>query len=303
MEDDYRTEETSEKRTNFAADERNRASLRRGVLALGWGLLLIPTLVGALAALLTQNIAWLIPGVIVGFLLATNMHIVLEWESAVVLRFGKLHRIQGPGLFFTFPLSDFVAAYVDQRVTATPFNAEKTLTADGVPVDVDAVLFWMVWDPKSACTQVKNYHSVVFWAAQTALRDAIGNIGIAELSTRRKAVDEEIKAALTKKTEDWGITVTSVEIRDIVIPADLQDALSKEAQAERERNARISLAEAEEDISEMFVRASAKYEEQPGSAQLRAMSMLYDGVKENGGLVLVPTSLADAFRPMDNPQR
>lgn len=195
---------------------------------------------------------------------------------------GPAGALQGPGLFFTVPFIEFVASYVDQRLNATTFNAERALTADCVPVDVDAVLFWMVWDPKSACTEVKNYYDAVFWAAQTTLRDAIGSIDIAELSTRRKALDEEIKAELVQKTETWGVTVVSVEIRDIVIPTELQDALSKEAQAERERNARVTLAEAEEDVSEMFVRATRNYKAEDGAVQLRAMNMLYDGVKEKG---------------------
>lgn len=276
-------------------DRRGERPLRRGLYVLKGALLAVPTVAGIVGAVYAANIAWAIAGLAVGLLLFANVYIVLEWESAVVLRLGKLTRIQGPGMFFTIPFVEFVAAYVDQRLSATTFKAEKALTADCVPVDVDAVLFWTVWDPRSACTEVKNYYDAVFWAAQTTLRDAIGTIDIAELSTRRKALDVEIKEALEQKTETWGVTVVSVEIRDIVIPRDLQDALSKEAQAERERNARVTLAEAEEDVSEMFVRAFRNYKEEDGAVQLRAMNMLYEGVKEKGGLVLVPASLADAF--------
>ena len=276
-------------------DRQRESPLKWGIAIFKGALLVAPIAVGAVCAVASAN-AWpLVIGILVGFVLFANTYVVLEWEAAVVLRLGRLERIQGPGLFFTVPFIEFVASYVDQRLNATTFNAERALTADCVPVDVDAVLFWMVWDPKSACTEVKNYYDAVFWAAQTTLRDAIGSIDIAELSTRRKALDEEIKAELVQKTETWGVTVVSVEIRDIVIPTELQDALSKEAQAERERNARVTLAEAEEDVSEMFVRATRNYKAEDGAVQLRAMNMLYDGVKEKGGLVLVPTSLADAF--------
>lgn len=276
-------------------DRQRERPLKWGIAIFKGALLVAPIAVGAVCAVASAN-AWpLVIGILVGFVLFANTYVVLEWEAAVVLRLGRLERIQGPGLFFTVPFIEFVASYVDQRLNATTFNAERALTADCVPVDVDAVLFWMVWDPKSACTEVKNYYDAVFWAAQTTLRDAIGSIDIAELSTRRKALDEEIKAELVQKTETWGVTVVSVEIRDIVIPTELQDALSKEAQAERERNARVTLAEAEEDVSEMFVRATRNYKAEDGAVQLRAMNMLYDGVKEKGGLVLVPTSLADAF--------
>ena len=260
-------------------DRQRERPLKWGIAIFKGALLVAPLAVGAVCAVASAN-AWpLVIGILVGFVLFANTYVVLEWEAAVVLRLGRLERIQGPGLFFTVPFIEFVASYVDQRLNATTFNAERALTADCVPVDVDAVLFWMVWDPKSACTEVKNYYDAVFWAAQTTLRDAIGSIDIAELSTRRKALDEEIKA----------------ELRVIVIPTELQDALSKEAQAERERNARVTLAEAEEDVSEMFVRATRNYKAEDGAVQLRAMNMLYDGVKEKGGLVLVPTSLADAF--------
>ena len=280
--------------------KRGTSSLNMGISILKWFMLLAPSAVGTLASLAVLNPVPIALGLLIGLILFFNTRIVLEWESAVVLRFGRLHRIEGPGIFFTIPLIEFVAAYVDQRITATAFYAEKTLTLDCVPVNVDAVLFWMVWDPKSACIELENYRDAVYWAAQTTLRDAIGNVSIIELSTRRKALDEEVKEALAKKTESWGITVVSVEVRDIVIPEDLQNALSKEAQAERERNARITLAEVEEDISEMFVRATKNYKREEGAIDLRAMNMLYDGIKEQGGLVLLPSTLADAFKSVGN---
>ena len=277
------------------ADKRNQKALKRGVSLLKLGTFALPCIVAAVPAILLESWISLAIGVAVGLMLFANAHVVLEWESAVVLRFGHLHRIQGPGVFFTIPFVEFVAAFMDQRVTATTFSAERTLTADCVPVDVDAVLYWMVWDPKSACVEVANYRDAVFWVAQTTLRDAIGNVSIAELSTRRKMLDDQIKEALVAKTETWGITVISVEMRDIIIPKGLQDALSREAQAERERSARITLAEVEEDISEMFVRAAKNYEEEESALRLRAMNMAYDGFKEKGGLVLLPNSLVEAF--------
>lgn len=280
---------------NLPPDRRSAQSLRRGKRWLAASLLLIPTIIGITIAIALTAVMPAIIGILLGALLYSNTHVVLEWESAIVLRFGRFHHVQESGMFFTIPLIDFIGAYVDRRLIATTFKAERTLTADSVPVNVDAVLFWMVWDAKSACTEVHNYRDAVYWAAQTALRDAIGSISIAELSTRRKALDEEIKQALVAKTENWGVTITSVEMRDIVIPEALQDALSKEAQAERERSARVTLAEAEEDISEMFVRAAQNYGDEGSALHLRAMNMLYDGVKEHGGLVLVPNSLADSF--------
>ena len=280
---------------SIPTDRRSAMAIRRGRFAVKVFAFVLPTIIGIAMSAVTVNAWWAAGFALIGLIIAFNTHAILEWETALVMRFGKLSRIVGSGLLFTIPFIEFVGAYVDQRLSATTFKTEKTLTADCMPVNVDAVLFWMIWDPKSACTEVKNYRDAVYWAAQTTLRDAIGNVNVAEISSRRKALDEEIKEALVAKTEQWGVTITSVEIRDIVIPEDLQDALSKEAQAERERNARITLAEAEEDISEIFVRASENYGNSPDAVNLRAMNMLYEGLKEKGGHVLIPTSLADVF--------
>ena len=175
------------------------------------------------------------------------------------------------------------------------FSAEAALTADLVPVDVDAIIFWLVWDAKKACLEVANYPKAVLWSAQTALRDAIGQVNLADLSLRRKQIDHELQQVLGGKCEEWGITVISVEIRDIAVPHELQDALSKEAQAERERNARVILAEVEKDISEMFVEAAQVYEENPKALQLRAMNLAYEGTRDGKGVLLAPSSLADGF--------
>ena len=230
-----------------------------------------------------------------GAIAATSIRIAPQWERVVILRLGKFQRVAGPGLYFTIPVIEHTTAQVDQRMITTPFVAEEALTADLVPLDIDAVLFWMVWNPKDACIEVEDYNSAIWWAAQTALRDAIGRINLAEVATRRGQIDSEIKEILDEKTRDWGITVTSVEIRDITIPKELQDAMSKEAQAERERNARLLLAEVERDISEMFVDAAAVYDENDKALQLRTMNLIYESVKEKGGLVIAPSAFGEAF--------
>ncbi len=237
--------------------------------------------------------------VILGLLLALLMfsctHVVLEWERAVVLRFGKFSHVAGPGLFFTIPIIDSVTATVDTRMRSTTFKAEHVLTADLVPVDVDAVLFWAIFDAEKACSEVKNYVRLVYWIAQTTLRDVMGAVNIAQLSTRRLQIDKEVKDILEQKTSEFGITVQSVEIRDIEVPADLQEALSAEARAERESNARVMLAEVEREVSDIFVEAAETYGNKDAALQLRAMSFVADSVKEKGGTVVIPSVLSEAF--------
>jgi regulator of protease activity HflC (stomatin/prohibitin superfamily) len=237
---------------------------------------------------------------VVGIFAASAIRIVQQWEKAVVLRLGKYARTAGPGLFFVIPFFEHVTICIDQRVIATPFVAEETLTADLVSVDVDAVLFWMVWDAKKACVEVENYPKAVAWSAQTALRDAIGRVNLAELATQRKHIDVQLQEILDAKTSAWGITITSVEIRDIIIPNELVNAMSKEAQAERERNARILLAEVEKDISEMFVEAAEIYDKNDKAMQLRTMNLIYESVRENGGLVVAPSAFAEGFNNIDS---
>ena len=244
--------------------------------------------------------AWfIIAAAVVGAIAAFSIRIAPQWERVVIFRFGKFHRQAGPGLYAMIPIVEYAAAHIDQRITTTPFAAEEALTADLVPLNIDAVLFWMVWNPKDACVEVEDYSSAVWWAAQTALRDAVGRINLSEVAARREQIDEEVKTILDEKTRTWGITVVSVEIKDIVIPEDLQDAMSKEAQAERERNARLLLAEVEKDISEMFVDAAAVYDRSDKAMQLRAMNLIYESVKEKGGLVIAPSSLSEAFNGID----
>ncbi len=252
-------------------------------------------LVGALAAWFAQSWLGLVVGVLLAALAYSCTHVILEWERAVVVRLGKISRVAGSGIFFTIPFIESVAAVIDQRMRSSAFKAERVLTSDLVPVDVDAVIFWMVFDAKKACTEVRNFNRLVYWVSQTTLRDVMGSISLAELSSRRVQIDREVKQTLEAKTAEWGITIVSVEIRDIVIPEDLQESLSVEAQAKQEYNARIILAEVEREVSAMFVDAARTYKEEDTALQLRAMSFIHDGVKEKGGLVVVPSSMSQAF--------
>jgi len=251
-------------------------------------------------AVLFATLAWVSPltiaaSVVAGFVLATSVRVAPHWERVAILRFGKFNRIAGPGLYCCIPFAEYTAIHVDQRITTASFSAEAALTADLVPVDVDAILFWMVWDAEKACLEVENYPKAVLRSAQTAMRDVIGQLNLADISLRRKQIDRDLEDILGKKCEQWGVTVMSVEIRDIMIPKELQDALSKEAQAERERNARIILAEVEKDISEMFVEAAEVYDRNLRAMKLRAMNLAYEGAKDSKGVLLAPSALADGF--------
>ena len=211
------------------------------------------------------------------------------------MRFGKFHRIRSAGLYFTIPFVDQTALRADQRVVVTGFGAEETLTSDLVPINVDAVLFWMVWDAQKACLEVENYYNSVSLAAQTALRDAIGRATASEVAVRRNQLDEELQRVIEEKTSLWGITILSVEIRDIIIPQGLQEVMSVEAQAEREKNARMLLAEVERDISEMLMDAAQVYEKSEVALRLRTMHLLYESVKGSGGTVVVPSAYSEGF--------
>ena len=251
-------------------------------------------------AVLFATLAWVSPltiaaSVVAGFVLATSVRVAPHWERVAILRFGKFNRIAGPGLYCCIPFAEYTAIHVDQRITTASFSAEAALTADLVPVDVDAILFWMVWDAEKACLEVENYPKAVLRSAQTAMRDVIGQLNLADISRRRKQIDRDLEDILGKKCEQWGVTVISVEIRDIMIPKELQDALSKEAQAERERNARIILAEVEKDISEMFVEAAEVNDRNLRAMKLRAMNLAYEGAKDSKGVLLAPSALADGF--------
>lgn len=242
----------------------------------------------------TGNI-WLLCGLVAAFLLGTSVKVASEWEKAVVLRLGKYIGLRGPGHFWLIPFVDSVAFWVDQRIVATPFVAEQTLTKDTVPVNVDAILFWMVWDPEKAVLEVENYRQAVAWAAQTALRDVVGRSLLSEILSGRDQLDKVLQEIIDRRTEPWGITVQAVEIRDVVIPDELQEAMSREAQAERERRARTILATAETEIAGHFSAAAEVYADNPTALQLRAMNILYEGLKEKGGLVVTPSGVADAL--------
>jgi hypothetical protein len=218
-----------------------------------------------------------------------------QWEKAVVLRLGKFRNLSGPGMFWIIPIADSVTAWIDHRVMVTPFNAEKTLTKDTVPVDVDAVLFWMVWDAQKAALEVENYRSAITWAAQTALREIIGQMALADILIGRHKMDADLQKIIDERTTPWGVTVQSVEIRDVVIPKDLEDAMSRQAQAERERQARVILGESERQIADSFSEASKAYIDNPTALHLRAMNMLFEGLKQKGALVIVPSSAVDSM--------
>ncbi|NTW29043.1 MAG: slipin family protein [Coriobacteriia bacterium] len=230
-----------------------------------------------------------------GVIAVSSIHIALEWEKAVVLRLGKYDHIAGPGLYFTIPLIEYVAIRIDQRIMTTPFGAQETLTSDLVPLDVDAVLFWMVWDAKKACTEVGDFSKAVSWVAQTAMRDAVGRVTLAEIAMSRSQLDRELQKTVGAVTVPWGITIVSVQIRDIVVPKELQDAMSRGAQAERERDARITLAEVEKDIAEMFAAAALVYDASETALRLRTMNLIYESVRQKGGLVVVPSAFSEGF--------
>jgi regulator of protease activity HflC (stomatin/prohibitin superfamily) len=224
-----------------------------------------------------------------------GLKVANQWEKAVILRFGKFTALKGPGLFWIIPIVDTVTEWIDHRVMVSPFSAEKTLTRDTVPVDVDAVLFWLVWDAEKAALEVEDYRSAITWASQTALREVIGVLDLADILVGRAKMDKDLQKIIDERTTPWGITVSSVEIRDIVIPQELEDAMSRQAQAERERQARVILGESEKQIAQSFADASVAYHDNPTALHLRAMNMLFEGLKEKGALVIVPSSAVDTM--------
>jgi regulator of protease activity HflC (stomatin/prohibitin superfamily) len=257
---------------------------------------------GALAAI-TVSLGWpeyLAPVFIIGFTLIGMyflfaIKIASPWEKGVVLRFGKFRGLFGPGIFWLIPIMDSLANWIDHRVMVTPFSAEKTLTKDTVPVDVDAVLFWVVWDAEKAVLEVEDYRAAISWAAQTALREILGQMALADILTGRSKMDAELQRIIDERTTPWGVTVQSVEIRDVVIPPDLEDTMSRQAQAERERQARVILGESEMQIAHSFSEASKAYINNPTALHLRAMNMLFEGLKEKGALVIVPSSAVETM--------
>lgn len=232
---------------------------------------------------------------LVAMIILFGLKVALQWQKAVVLRLGRFHGLRGPGLFWIIPIIDSTPVWIDHRVMVTPFNAEKTLTKDTVPVDVDAVLFWVVWDAQKAALEVQNYNAAITWAAQTALREIIGQMPLADILVGRAKMDAELQQIIDERTTPWGISVQSVEIRDVIIPQALEDAMSRQAQAERERQARVILGESEKQIADSFSAASVAYQNNPTALHLRAMNMLFEGLKEKGAMVIVPSSAVDTM--------
>ena len=257
--------------------------------------ILVPSLLGVAATVSLGNPGPAIAGVIVGLILMQAPKVAQQWERGIILRLGRFHGMRGPGLFFIVPFVDSVAAWIDQRTITTSFAAEQTLTSDTVPVNVDAVLFWMVHDAQRAALEVQDYQQTVSWAAQTALRDIIGRTTLTDLLRGRERIETELQQLIDQRSNPWGVTVSSVEMRDVVIPGALQDAMSREAQAAREKQARIILGEAELAIAESFSEAAKSYHNNPTALHLRAMNMLYEGLKEKGALMLIPSSAVESM--------
>jgi len=233
--------------------------------------------------------------IVLALLVATAIQIAYQWERAVVLRFGKFRGLRKSGLFTVLPVIDKVAQFVDQRIRVTDFNAETTLTADTVPVNVDAIAFWMVWDAQKAVLEVEHFEEAVALSAQTALRNAIGKNELANLLSERERLGQEIQKVLDERTTAWGITTQAVEIRDIIIPKGLEDAMSRQAQAERERQSRIILGTAETEIAEKFAKASEQYQDNPVALHLRAMNMVYEGLRQKGSMIIVPSTAVETM--------
>src|SRR5215469_9683028 len=262
-------------------------------------LLLIAVLVAAIGYF------WKVPGayfgtgllVILGILLPRALMVANQWERMVILRLGKLRAIRGPGLFLILPFADTVAATIDQRIQTTGFNAERTLTRDTVPVNVDAIIFWQVHDTERAALEIANYREAIGQVAQTSLREMIGATELSALLSERKKADEVLRDEIGSKTAEWGVAAISVEIRDVAIPAGLQDAMSRRAQAEREKEARIILGTSEQQIAQTFVEAAETYAKAPAALQLRAMNLVYEATKERGMTIVIPSAMADSMNP------
>ena len=276
-----------------ARQQQAQVNVRSNVVAVF--ILLIFVAIGIAVTAAQRNPLGVFAGIVLGLVLMLAPRVARQWERAVVLRLGKYKGLRGPGLFWIVPLIDTVSSWIDQRVITTNFNAEETLTSDTVPVNVDAVLFWMVYDPEKAALEVQDYSRAVSWAAQTALRDIIGRTSLSDLLRGRERIEGELQKLIDERCTPWGVTVQSVEMRDVIIPAALQDAMSREAQAAREKAARIILGEAEVEIAHLFQQAAVSYHDNPTALHLRAMNILYEGLKEKGALMLVPSTAVESM--------
>lgn len=258
-------------------------------------LLVLAAVCGGLFFLKVIQLPLLIGGILLSVFISASIHIADQWEKAIVLRMGKFIGLKGPGFFFIFPIIDTIAKFIDQRVRVTDIKAEKTLTKDTVPVNVDAVVYWTVWDVEKAALEVQDYEKAILNISQTGLRDTIGRHELSDLLSDRQKISDELQSILDEHTNPWGITCQNVGIRDIIIPENLADAMSKQAQAERERHARVILGTAETEIAEKFAEASKQYLNNPVALHLRGMNMLFEGLKEKGSMVIVPSSALESM--------
>ncbi len=258
-------------------------------------LFIVCLLTGIAVFQITRQPAYAISGALIGLYFLFAIKIVRQWEKVAVLRLGRYVGLRGPGLCHIVPILETLSPYVDQRVRVASVSAESTLTRDTVPVNVDAIVFWMVWNAEKSILEVENFVDAINMSAQTALRESIGRHELAQMITERETMGRQLQQILDEKTNPWGITVQSVEIRDVKIPQGLEDAMSRQAQAERERQARIILGQAEKEIADSFVQASASYAENPVALHLRAMNMLYEAIKERGSMVIVPSSAVETM--------
>ena len=265
------------------------------VSSVGITVFVLSAMAGALGTMLSRQPAFLVAGILVGAYFLFAIKVVRQWEKVAVLRFGRYRGLRSPGLTMIVPVVDTLSPYVDQRVRVTKVTAESALTRDTVPVNVDAIVFWVVWNAEKSILEVENFIDAITMSAQTALRESIGRHELAQMITERETLGQELQRILDEKTNPWGITVQSVEIRDVHIPQALEDAMSRQAQAERERQARIILGQAETEIAAKFEMASKVYIDNPVALHLRAMNMLYEAIKERGSMVIVPSSVVETM--------
>jgi regulator of protease activity HflC (stomatin/prohibitin superfamily) len=259
------------------------------------GAFVVCLIIGASVTELIHNLAPIMMGALLGFYLLFAIKVIRQWEKVALLRLGRYVGLRGPGIFHIIPVVETLSPFVDQRVRVANVTAESTLTRDTVPVNVDAIVFWLVWNAEKAILEVENFLDAINLSAQTALRESIGRHELAQMITERETLGRELQRILDEKTNPWGITVQSVEVRDVRIPQGLEDAMSRQAQAERERQARIILGQAEKEIADSFVQAAASYAENPVALHLRAMNMLYEAIKEKGSMVIVPSSAVETM--------
>ena len=273
----------------------SKEDLPSGISTEGTVLFFVLLAGGAIGSAVTRSPGWVIAGAFIGIYFLLAIRVADQWEKAAVLRLGRYKGLRGPGLFFIIPVIDKISGYVDQRIRVSDVSAESALTRDTVPVNVDAIIFWVVWDAEKAILEVEDYRQAIQMSAQTGLRESIGRHELAQMITERELLGKELQRILDEKTNPWGITVQSVEIRDVHIPPALEDAMSRQAQAERERQARIILGTAETEISGKFAEAALVYAGNPVALHLRAMNMLYEAIKEKGSTVIVPSSAVESM--------